>query len=1142
MSTTSHRSGSAKKRKSEQPEPEPFLIFSHGKSIFRIDRAGTNQQRLVDNAGTAPHLDFHHKEGRAYWMDSEEGALHRVYLNGTQQERVKVIGVGMVGFAINWVNHVILWANRHKGTIEETDMSGNNSRVLVSGLVQPTCVSVDSLERFIFWSSESATSAINRVNLDGSSMTSLLSTTQQVVTLTLDVTDRRIFWIQYSLEEDVSIIGSCDYSGGFVHMMKHSGQHHLFGISIFADEVYYSEWETGIIRRSNKRTGKEVVRYSLRPPLFPPPQLKVVHRLAQPAAQADFHYAEQESCHFEREVYRGICKPDLNSHQCKCPQGYFLSWNGVYCEDVNECAFWNHGCTLGCANIPGSYFCTCPAGFVLLPDQKTCHGHVPCPQNDTRCSHGCYLTAEGPVCYCPEGSILDASGHKCTGCTSPDNGGCSQRCVLFGPMAWECDCFPGYDLQLDGKHCKASGPTPFLLFANLHDLRRMSFDGSDYESLLDWRMGRIVALDYDPVENKIYFAHTGLKWIECANLDGSAREKVVHDRLDEPEGLAVDWINRKLYWTDKGMSCIERSDLNGTQRETIIKEGIHRPRGIAIHPSAKRIFWTDMGHHPRIESSFLEGSERMVIASTNLVWPSGITIDYLTNKLYWCDAKQSIIETANLDGSGRQTLAQNEVGHPFGIAVFEDNVWFSDWTDPSVIQMDKRTGQNRVRLGGSMQTPSSLVIVHPLAKPGVPNLLMNESLQNRAATLEPHFINQPSGAPVRRAENRQELPTKPDLVAEIIVSDQDDSAPVLVCDINAQHIPTEDGVKCQCFQGFTGSGHSCEDIDECSTDIALCNQTQSDCTNTEGGYVCKCFQGYNGDGLQCQDIDECMLGRHACTAPAICTNTEGNYTCTCPDGLLMSGAYCEESTSPATASHRSTAPPVRRNYVEDCPDSHKDYCFSGGVCLYILELEAYACKCASGFVGSRCQFSNLNWWEQQHVEELERRNVTIAACMVTLTLLLALGSWVAYYYRTKKTRKKGLCATGCTARGESRSGADSQTEPAATTKPRLFVVLECSVDNDDRVVEVINRDPADLSSCPAKHMCGHPSRHAKGAGLLADGNPLGNGHQLSNGTAPLFLGVNGNSAWSPVHLNSIHLQDGNPPDHLGGTTTLLQPD
>ena len=76
-----------------------------------------------------------------------------------------------------------------------------------------------------------------------------------------------------------------------------------------------------------------------------------------------------------------------------------------------------------------------------------------------------------------------------------------------------------------------------------------------------------------------------------------------------------------------------------------------------------------MGINPRIESSSLRGIGRLVIASSGLVWPSGITIDFLTDKLYWCDAKQSVIEMANLDGSKRQRLVQNDVGEAFGWGV-----------------------------------------------------------------------------------------------------------------------------------------------------------------------------------------------------------------------------------------------------------------------------------------------------------------------------------------------------------------------------------------------------------------------------------------------------------------------------------------
>lgn len=76
-----------------------------------------------------------------------------------------------------------------------------------------------------------------------------------------------------------------------------------------------------------------------------------------------------------------------------------------------------------------------------------------------------------------------------------------------------------------------------------------------------------------------------------------------------------------------------------------------------------------MGVNPRIDSSSLEGFDRRVIASTGLLWPSGIALDYLADKVYWCDAKQAVVESANLDGSGRRILAQNDVGEALGLII-----------------------------------------------------------------------------------------------------------------------------------------------------------------------------------------------------------------------------------------------------------------------------------------------------------------------------------------------------------------------------------------------------------------------------------------------------------------------------------------
>ena len=99
---------------------------------------------------------------------------------------------------------------------------------------------------------------------------------------------------------------------------------------------------------------------------------------------------------------------------------------------------------------------------------------------------------------------------------------------------------------------------------------------------INTNISRPVAVDYDPVEGKVYWTDVTLKLVASSFPNGSSVKVIAHTNVTTPGGLAVDYVGRNIYWTDEGTSRIEVAKLDGSSRRGLITSSIEQPRAILL--------------------------------------------------------------------------------------------------------------------------------------------------------------------------------------------------------------------------------------------------------------------------------------------------------------------------------------------------------------------------------------------------------------------------------------------------------------------------------------------------------------------------------------------------------------------------------
>ena len=209
------------------------------------------------------------------------------------------------------------------------------------------------------------------------------------------------------------------------------------------------------------------------------------------------------------------------------------------------------------------------------------------------------------------------------------------------------------------------------------EILRVNRDGTAVESLIAEGLKQPTAIAVDEIGEKIYWVHATEMKISRANLDGSDTEDLIID--GKPRDIEVDGESGRMYWIDV-LEGIRRAKLDGTEVEILIGD-LKNIHGIEVDPIAEKIYWAqDKGFENTIRTANLDGRnlETLVTADADSWWRD-MELDSINQKIFWVDRRRGLIQRANLDGTGVETVV-SDLEKPKHIAL--------DLTPESVVSVE----------------------------------------------------------------------------------------------------------------------------------------------------------------------------------------------------------------------------------------------------------------------------------------------------------------------------------------------------------------------------------------------------------------------------------------------------------------------
>lgn len=515
-------------------------------------------------------LDFYYSEDSEsyiFWADVNEEKIYKgTFVNNSIANVDVIVQTGLAsaeGLAVDWIGKNIYWVESTLDLIEVANMNGTFRRTIIAGdMDSPRAITVDPRYGLLFWTDwDKKVPRIESATMSGEDRKTLVKIKDVnggwPNGITLDYDLLKIYWIDAN-SDSIHVV---NYDGSNHQTLMKSGKllGHPFSITLFDNNLYWTDWKTNSISMSNKQNSTDArILQTLSSRLF---DIKVFHPNRQPKINQELN-----PCHHNNGFCSHLCLLSVNNtRRCECPRLMKLAPDDKTCIDSEKVLLVGRTNEIRALDADNTlYHLMAPITLpkVFNPKQLEFYAKtksiywVDSQSNEIKRAQLTDTTID---------TIIDV--------------------IIESPSGLALDWISGNLYVTSAAPYKSHGK---IFISNL--------EGEYISVLMDNSSGLVnpKSIVVHPTIGLMFCIDEGLMHntetvIFMARMDGQDKKviasKLLDDKFDNPSNLAIDFETSRVYWVNQGQNAsIQFYDISKNQIITLLDES-EIPSSVKINPS-----------------------------------------------------------------------------------------------------------------------------------------------------------------------------------------------------------------------------------------------------------------------------------------------------------------------------------------------------------------------------------------------------------------------------------------------------------------------------------------------------------------------------------------------------------------------------